>query len=200
MRAAMSAGKIAPSRFSATRAAAASLSGFSSMLSDRGRSPHLGRFSSRSGREVASSRIVRVLGRVEHVLDAGRGTPARPSGCRRSARPAVRSAASFSRNLRAAQLISCSANAPSLRPIAEAMPRGDVLVVDQRGELGARLLRAVVGAHLGGAVGDVAQRPERDAVAVGQAAALDDARTRHRRATSPRAPAATCRCRRRRRS
>ena len=69
-------------------------------------------------------------------------------------------------------------------------PRRDVVVFDQRRELGARLLRAVVGAHLGGAVGDVAQRPEGDAVAVVQAAALDDPRpatagARHHLARQP---------------
>ena len=86
--------------------------------------------------------------------------------------------ASDSKNLRAAHDVSCIGKAALLRPIAEAIRAATSASGSSARELGARLLGSILEVDAGRLAHHLAQRPEGDAVAVGEAAAANDARAR----------------------
>ena len=74
---------------------------------------------------------------------------------------------------RIAQNVSSAENVSSIRPIAAPTRCVDVLVLGEQGrELHPGRLQTVVGADTGGRADDLADRPVRDAFAVGEASTL----------------------------
>ena len=142
----------------------------------RGRSAQSGR-AARAGRGRAGARAAasaRLGDRVEDVLDRGRGRSAPPSGCRRRARPAAVRCASISKSFRAPRRSRRSRKPRRESPIAAATRSRDDLVVAASASIFAqRHVGRVVLADRRGLAHDLAQRPERDAVAVGEAAARE---------------------------
>ena len=108
---------------------------------------------------------------------AGPGTPARPSGCRRSARPPGRRRPSPRGTCARPSTARAAESSASLRPDGAGQPRGHVGVAVTACSSLARAASGWSSSRMSAASRDHAhQRPEGDAVAVGQAAPAQHAR------------------------
>ena len=171
MRATTSCGSpVPPSRLATTCSAASSLSGRSTSREAPGCSPHCGRSSSRSWRAVASSRIGASLRGRQHVLEQIEERRLGPVDVvdqrhhRRAAPPGSRAPCARPSRSRAAD------RSTALRPMAAAT-RSTTSRSPRNASSLACAVSGLSSSRMSAALEHHAQRPERDAVAIGQAAA-----------------------------